>query len=179
MQEVVQKLAIPEEISSLLQKIGTHRVWLIGGMVYRTMAAVLYGSSMPDVDYDFLVDTDVSKVPDGWQMRRNRYGNPKFTKSDLEVDIVPLHTVHSILMRGLEPTIENYLSGTPLTVQSIAYALNEQKILGSVGMQAVLSRTVAVNNTEQLIYCAQKIGLSARELLEQKAQSMGFTAQYE
>ena len=156
-------------------------VWLIGGSVYRTLANRLYGTPSPDVDLDFIVERPVKefRLPTGWKVTQNKYGDPKFVHVCCSVDYIPLETVHSILRRRLEPTIDNFLTGTPLTIQSITYSVNDQKIIGEICIDALLRKEVAVNNLEQARIYAKRKGIPLNEIIERKAKSLQFTPIFE
>jgi len=157
-------------------------VWVIGSYVFGSLASALYDAppSCGDIscgDIDFIVENSCGAVqlPRGWSLQRNRCGNPKFVKDGLRVDYVPLSTVSSIVRRGLEPTIENYLRGTPLTVQSIAFDVRTSKVIGLVGMRAVQERTVAVHDPVELVIASELKGLSVEAYLTRKADKLRFT----
>ena len=123
------------ESLALVKQNSTGNIWLIGGFVYRNISSVLYGTPVPEIDLDFIVETPLDlQLPRGWELRVNRYNNPKWVNGSRQIDFVPINTVHSIVRRGIEPTIQNYLTGTPLTVQSIAYDVNNREIIGDIGI---------------------------------------------
>ncbi len=152
-------------------------IWLIGGFVYRNIASVLYGIDRPAVDLDFIVESisDDYTLPDGWTQINNHYGNPKLVRSDgLTVDLVPLNNVSSIIRRGLEPTIENFLTGTPLNIQSIVFDIKTSQVIGDIGSNAIIDRFVSVNDVEQLKICASHKGKTSNEVITEKAIALGF-----
>lgn len=152
-------------------------IWLIGGFVYRSIVSQLYGIPKLQVDYDFIVETtNEIRLPNNWELKYNRYGNPKFSNNTYNIDLVSLKNVHSIIRRGIEPTIENYLSGTPLTIQSIAYDCINKKVVGDIGIKAIQDKVVGINDFEQAIYYASKKEVSLKELIINKAESLGFRA---
>lgn len=165
-----------QEAVNIVRKNSSGKIWLIGGFVYRNIASIMYGTQKPKVDLDFIVEIPINKfnLPEGWIIQRNKFGNPKFVNGEKMIDYVPLRSIYSIISRDMEPTIYNYLSGTPLTVQSIAYDLQEKKIIGNTGINSLINRIVAVNNLEFAEYAAKKKGTSIRELLQKKAESMNF-----
>lgn len=165
------------ESVSLVKNNCQGEAWLIGGFVFRNIADSLYGTGKPEVDLDFIVANPLKDIdlPRGWHKGLNRYGNPKLTKEDgISIDFVPLQSVHSIVRRELLATIENFLTGTPLTIQSIAYDINEHKIIGDIGAEALVSKTVAVNNMEQAEIYAQKKEKSVSDIIQEKAKELGF-----
>jgi len=152
------------------------RNWLIGGHLYRSLAYLLYGTLRPSVDFDFVVEEPREKtvLPVSFELKENRYDNPKFVGKTFSIDFVPLATIHSINRRRLKPTIENYLTGTPLTVQSIAYEIGTSRLIGDVGIRALLCKEVGVNNLSQAKIYAEKKGQSIEEIIRKKADSLGF-----
>jgi hypothetical protein len=152
-------------------------IWLIGGGLSRELAALLHGGTVAEHDFDFVVERATEKVvlPKGWQVQTNKYGNPKFVKGSTKIDFIPLATVHSIKRRHLKPTIENLLSGTPFDVQSVALNTKTNKLVGELGLTAIQNKRFGVNNIEQAQFYAEKKGVELTKLIQQKAESMGFT----
>jgi hypothetical protein len=164
------------ECHALVSSLGCDRIFLMGGMVYRSIIASLYGTRRPDVDFDFIVDQLPSRIDvPGWNVIMNRYNHPKLSKGELVVDIAPFHSMTSIVRRNLLPNAENYLTGTPLNIQSILYSFNDDIIIGDIGKQALLEKAVKVNDREEAGLAAMKKGLTLRQMIEQKAKSTGFT----
>ncbi|HII14841.1 MAG TPA: hypothetical protein HA362_00850 [Nanoarchaeota archaeon] len=153
------------------------KVWLIGGSVYRNIAHILYGADKPKVDFDFIIESPKENIilPKGWKLGKNHYGNPKFLGRRFSIDFVPLHNISSILRRKLAPSIKNYLTGTPLTVQSIAYDVKGGKLAGEIGLKAIAEKTIGINNKEQAQIYALKKGISIEEMVRRKSESLGFT----
>ena len=149
--------------------------WLVGGYVCRGIIQELYGVPIGDYDFDFVVEgAREICVPNGWEQRANSYGNPKLIGPHYEIDYVPLKSIHSIVRRGLEPTIDNFLTGAPLTIQSIAYDVGSQKVIGEAGILAIKNKEVGINNLEQAQYRAQKKGVSLEELVAGVAAQFNF-----
>ncbi|PIN81013.1 hypothetical protein COV11_02830 [Candidatus Woesearchaeota archaeon CG10_big_fil_rev_8_21_14_0_10_30_7] len=152
------------------------KIWLIGGFLYRSLASKLYDLPSPDCDLDFIVEEPaIIYLSNGWVGTVNKYGNPKLNRENVSVDYVPLNTVQSIIKRDLSPTIENYLTGTPLTIQSIAYDVKERRIIGEQGIKSLLDRVVAINNVEQALIYSQRKNKSIDLILKEKADSLKFT----
>ncbi|MBI2635324.1 MAG: hypothetical protein HYW79_02155 [Parcubacteria group bacterium] len=165
------------EVLNILKKITLGNIWLIGGFVYRNIARGLYGTSKPSVDLDFIVEKVNQNLtfPLGWTNAHNRYGNPKFIRTDgLAVDFVPLNNISSILRRKVEPTIYNFLTGTPLTIQSIAYDVKNNRVIGSIGIKALQSKTISINDAEQAKIYANKKERAIEEIIQEKAKELGF-----
>ena len=152
-------------------------VYLIGGFLYRNIAHELYGTPKPEMDMDFIVEERQPEIrlPLGWGLQKNRFGNPKMTSSRGNIDIVPIHTVYQIETRGLEPTIWNFLAGTPLTNQAIAYDVNEGIVIGDSGIRALLDKTVGINDMDSIRNVAKKEEVTTDDYIAEKAKSLGFT----
>jgi len=161
---------------NLVQKNSSGKVWLIGGALSRSLNAILHGEKVNSFDFDFIVEKGNKKfdLPRGWEMRINKFGSPKFVKEDISIDYITLQSINQNIRRGLEPTIENFLSGNPFTIQAMAYDVNSKEIIGDVGLAALKSKTFEVNDLEQAKIAAEKKGISVNELILKKAKSMGF-----
>jgi hypothetical protein len=94
--------------------------------------------------------------------------------NQLSIDIVKLSDVVALSSRTLAPTIQSYLDTVPLTVQSIAYDLREQRIIGEAGIDSLLNRRVGVRhmNTAK----AYKNNGDVNTLIQSKAAELGFDA---
>jgi hypothetical protein len=168
------------EAVAIIQNNSRGKIWMIGGGVYRSISANLHGNELPAVDRDFIVEQGMVsfQLPLGWIVGRNRHGNPKFIheKAKRSIDYVPIDTTHSIITRNLAPTIENYLTGTPLNVQSIAYDVLNKKVVGEVGLRAISERRVRINNYAEAIYGSERKGMTLKEYVQKIADSLGFRA---
>lgn len=178
--EVVEKNDEYNEAVAILRNNDVRRIWLIGGFVYRTIASNLYGTEPPKIDLDFIIDhtPENPTLPIGWWIEKNNFGNYKYIRKNLSLDIVPITNIHSIVTNNLEPTIENYLLGTPLTIQSIAYDVSQKKVIGEVGISAALTQTVAVHNAEAMQYLSEKYDRSINSYILEKASSLGFKGEF-
>lgn len=161
---------------NIIEKNSHGKAWLIGGALSRELAALMHGGDVAEHDFDFVVEKSVLdfSLPKGWTKKTNKYGNPKFVGAGMTIDYIPIETVHSIRRRGLTPTIENFLSGTPFDVQSIAYDIDSGKLIGSVGLQSIQNKTFGINDLEQAHIFADKKGVPLEKLIKSKAASMGF-----
>lgn len=155
------------------------KFWLIGGGLFRKIVSRIYGSTQPPIkDYDFIIENPNSELvlPKGWQSSTNSFGNPKLISPDnLQVDFAYLSNLHQLRLRGLPPTIESYLTTTPLTVQSICFDFLEGRISGPIGIRAILTKTVEVNDLEWARWYAQKQNLTLEEYIKREADRLGFT----
>ncbi len=164
------------EALDIARKNTKGNLWLIGGTVSRLLVRELYGIPLHEFDYDFMCDALAAPlvVPDGWTVSHEKFfGNPTFFKGTLEVDVWPLVTHRYIQNYHLEPTIENFLNGTPFTVQSLVFDVKKQRLVGDVGIKSVLDRTFGVNNLEEARFLAGRKSVSIDERMKQKAETMG------
>ncbi len=167
-----------KEALALTRQFSEGNVWIIGGTVFRSIAQAWYGTSSENSDFDFIVEKLLLiNNLDGWNIGCTRFGSPRLKKADLLVDIVPLNDMVNIKRKDLAPTIDNYLATVPLTIQSIVYDITTKKIMGAVGINALKTRTVGINDSSTAIEYASSLGLSVNDLILEKASSLGFTPQ--
>ena len=153
-------------------------VWLIGGFLYQNIAAQLYGLEKQKAkDIDFIVENPADKIifPDNWEEKITSYNNPKLIRNDgLIVDLVPLKEINSIVRRNLPATIENYLIGVPLNIQSIVFDVNNSRVFGDIGINALLNKIVSINNLEEAKISSEHKKKSIEEIVKEKADMLGF-----
>ncbi|HME87106.1 MAG TPA: hypothetical protein VKE88_01735 [Candidatus Nanoarchaeia archaeon] len=167
-----------QEALSFAHTHSTGNIWLIGGTVFRNIARAAYGIGHTAADFDFVFEKpmhlDESTVPSGWMLKRNSFGNPCLSKDDISIDYIPLHTIALFKQRNLPSTIDSLINATPLTIQSIAFDIDEQRVIGHKGINAITSKIVAVNDLPELKnYCRLK-GIDPAEFLKRKAESLYF-----
>jgi hypothetical protein len=161
----------------IIRKNSQGKIWLMGSFVYKNIASAMYGIPKPEVDLDFLVEHPVGSfsLPKGWSVETNRHGNPKFVNGEKKIDYVPLKSLYSINFRELEPTIDNFLIGTPFTIQSMIYDIEKQNvILSEQGLDALLRRVVQVQDPYLASYAAVKKGKTVNEMIQKKAEELQF-----
>ncbi len=174
--EFIESDALYQEAFRIVQHNSSGKIWLIGGYLSRNLANILYGTGEPDKgDIDFIVEKlNPYFFASDWGIRINSYGNPKLRKGAVRMDVVPLDNVLSIRQRSLEPTIENYLTGVPLTFQSIAYDTTSGKIIGGIGKHSLKTRTIGINSPELIASTARKKGMTIDEYVDKYCRSFGF-----
>ncbi len=172
----LQKDTLYQEANKLAGNNSSGNRWLIGGYLFRRLSNILYGTGNPnDGDIDILVNKlNKNITADGWDLQINRYGNPKFLKGDISVDLIPLNNVLHIKRSKAEPSIESFISCVPLTVQAIVYDIQNEKLFGDVGIQAIETRTVGVNNLDSLRSAARKKSMTLDEYINKYTKSLGF-----
>ena len=161
------------EVLEIFKGNSSGSIWLVGGMVYKTLINKLYQTSLTTNDFDFVTHKeDIFDLPAGWSEHKTKHGEPRLQKGDTSVDVMWLENMHSILERGLDYKIEHYLSGVPLTIQSIAYDVREKTLLGTVGIEAISSKIVRVMNQDEYNYCLKVYG--DHYSVERYTQVLGF-----
>lgn len=169
------------EVLKIVENNSTGKKWLIGGYLSRNLSNLLYGTGEPEkADFDFIVgnlNKDVI-VPSGWEISKNKFGTLRLIKNNIEIDPIPINDIHSIKRRGLEYTIENWLTGTPLTTQSLCYDLANNKIIGDIGINSLLTKTIGINDRDSALNSAKQKGISVEEFVTKVAKSFKFKPQY-
>jgi hypothetical protein len=164
-----------QEILNLVRQNSKGKIWVIGGFVYRNLVAALYGGEIYDYDIDFIVDekNEVLKEVLGWRIEFNSYGNPNYVCDSNKMSFTDIHKAIRVL--GMpSPTIDDFLKGTPLNVQSIAYDIIENKMIGEIGKAAIARRELAVNDFAQANFYANRKKKKLEEILREKANELGF-----
>ena len=167
-----ENLALATEI---VRQNSNGKIWLVGGAVYRNLIREIYGGKEAKTDFDFIVEEEkeVITLPENWARLENHFGNPKLV-GKFEIDFVPLKKVYSIIRRSLEPLIENYLNCVPLNIHSIAYSIDDRRIVGEIGRKSLEERVVRINDLEMAREAAKKYVISVNNLIKEKAEDIGF-----
>ncbi len=164
------------DILKLLDVNTRGKVYMLGGGVFRQITSKYWKEKIEYRDFDFVAPEVVEELtlPRGWVAQKNSYGAHKVFTGETTIDLWSHAQQYSIVSRGLPFTIEAVLQLTPLTIQSIAYDLQENSVKGGAGLDAIRSRTVGVNCLDQAKhYCSLK-GFSVNEFIQQKAMALGF-----
>lgn len=164
------------EALDFINKNSNGDTYLIGGFIYRNLAHNLYGAQKPSVDLDFIIEKPVEyfNLPSGWKIAKNRFGNIKILGPKNPIDYVPIQNIHSIQFRQLTPSIQNYLTGTPLTVQSICYDIKNQELIGEIGINSIKEKLVKINNLDEALYGSKIKGKLLNEYIKDIADNLGF-----
>ncbi len=159
----------------VVKRNSSGKIWLVGSGVYKTFLNFLYDHTHSIKDWDFIAERIFFplELANGWTAEKNKHGNPKLTKGELVADLIDLRNIHSIKERKLEPDIEHYLTGTPLTIQSVAFDIDKKAVIGEMGIESVLTKTVGINNMKEHEYAAEIYG--DRYSAKRYAELLGFT----
>jgi len=165
-----------------IRKAYDKKIWLVGGFISDKAIQRLYGDATPcpkDVNLmlDRILDLGMIATPPGWYRTKTNFGNLRFKKESDQIDIWCLPGMKATGLPGHELTIEEYLDRVPLTIQSLAYDLEEGRILGSVGIDSIAERTVGVLSAIDAQEAASKRGQTIEQYLQIKAKKIGFYAE--
>ena len=171
-----------EEALNIAKKNSTGKIWAIGSFVYRNIIKEIYRGGLQklsEIDIDFLVEDKPEGrmyIPRGWELRMTSYLNPYFLQKEkkIMVDLNFLPNMHSILTRNLEPILKHFLTGTPLTIQSLAYDCDKKVIFGNIGKRSIEQKRVEINNLNEAGFEAKKKGITLGELVKEKADELRF-----
>jgi hypothetical protein len=164
------------EVLDLVKKNSRGKIWIIGGFVYRNLVSALYGGDAYNHDIDFIVEerNDILTEVPGWQIQINKYGSQNYVKESNRMSFTDIRKV--IRVSGTtNPTIEEFIEETPLNIQSIAYDLVENKLIGEKGIEAILHKTSSINNAGQAEFYAKRKGKDLDELIKEKARELHFS----
>lgn len=161
----------------IVRKCASGKIWLVGSGIYKTLINIFYDANVVIKDWDFVVDglkNDYESVfvRNSWNVNCNQHGSIKIDKNGIFSDVIPLSNIHSIKQRGLAPEIINYLSGVPFSVQAMAFDVNSGELFGEDGLKSILSRTIWVNNQNELDYAKDIYG--DKYLIENFATGLDF-----
>jgi hypothetical protein len=166
-----------KEAKEIVKKNSEGNVWLIGGFIYRNIVAGLYGTEKPKIDLDFIIQKPIEKfiLPEGWKKIKNHFGNPKFVGPNFEIDFVPLKKIYSIKHRKLYSSIKNYLSGTPLNIQSIVYDFKKNELKGERSFWSIENKFIIPNSNYHLLeFAAIDKNKKVDEYIIDMAKSLNF-----
>ena len=171
-----------EEAFNIAKKNSTGKIWAIGSFVYKNIIKEIYREKLQklsEIDIDFLVEGKPEGrmyIPRGWELRMTSYLNPYFLQKEkkIMVDLNFLSNIHSILTRNLEPILKHFLTGTPLTIQSLAYDCDKEVIFGNIGKSSIEQKRVEINNLNEAGFEAKKRGITLGELVKEKADELRF-----
>lgn len=172
--------------SRAMGRRGQANIWIIGGFVYRPIIKALYGpiKEPSQTDIDFLISRGPASeevyAPKGWEIKRTEAGYFYMEKEKIRIDPNYLYSFHSIGLvagaMGSLPKFKHFFKATPMDIQSIAYDLTDRSIgvIGDLGIKAIKTRKVRVNNLEEAIFESQKRGMKLENFVREKAEELGF-----
>jgi hypothetical protein len=178
-----------EEVMEIVRKNSYDAHYMVGGMVYRNLAIAYHKEKDENVlkaagkaDFDFLVLGKPRRVcvPSGWRIRegiRSSYGgyhnerkhSITLVSSECKIDLI---SINDIAPHKKKAGLLDYFAAVPLDVQAVA-ALPEHNFVVGHGINAIVSRTVKLQNRNGLIF-APAIPSDAIVYAETKARSLGF-----
>lgn len=163
------------EVFDLVNRNSNGKIWLFGGYLYRNLIAALYGRKPYSYDIDFIVEerNEMLENVTGWNIKVNSYGVENYERMTNRTSITDIRKV--VRVEGLKNfTIEEVITGTPLNIQSIAYDLQENRIIGQRGIEALRAKLIKVNNIAQAKFYAERKGKELKDIVIEKAEELGF-----
>lgn len=162
-------------------------LWLAGGQIYRTIVNKLYRQPMLNIfDFDFLIERPIQQWDDvvvpNWQRSSTGTGGVRLQQGKKQVDIAYLtqavHVDDAVRTQTMttDELLTSYFRRTPLTIQSIVYNTSTGMLMGSIGVEAIIERTVAINGRFECEAYCRRHGFTIEDFVQQKASSLGFRA---
>lgn len=173
-------------LTTVRNVVGDSRIWVIGSTVYRSVIKGLYQNIKDERIHDFDVivkkipDSIKLKVPDGWTYSESGLGNPSLSKEEISIDIVPIRNAVINIIPAKTKTIatwsqiEGYQKDVPFNVQSILYDIQNNKIIGEVGINAIKSKCIKVLNIDDALGMCKRRRISLYKSIKVKASSLKF-----
>jgi len=164
-----------QEVLELVKMNSEGKIWVIGGYVYKNIASALYSTSPYEYDIDFIVEKRKDELAAvlGWDLKINRYGSKNYIRKENKMSFTELGKAVRV-SGALNPTIDDFLRETPLNIQSIAYDIEQHSLIGEIGIEALQSKIVKVNNLPQAKFYAHRKENTLEQILQEKAQELGF-----
>lgn len=169
-----------QEAYKIVSENSSGNLWVVGGFIFRNLISRLYKNNcLSSPDFDFVVEKPIDNLawPEDWGVSTNKCGDPRIRKQEKVIDYIPLQSVFRNSVgksRNYCGGIEGYLIGVPLTIQSIAYNLKENKLIGKIGINSILTKTIKINDIEEAEQVAKRKGISLREYVEMTANQLDF-----
>jgi len=165
------------EVLRLVRENSKGKIWLMGGFLYRNLVRELYEPTREiyTADIDFFVEerSDMLKNVSGWSKYTNSYGAENYMNGKTKISFSELKK--AIRESGKSPkTIEELLKEVPFTIQSMAYDLDENKLIDEGGIEALLSKSIGINDKIQAEFYARQHNTSVKEMLETKSKELNF-----
>jgi len=137
-------------------------LYLIGGYVYRNIISRLYNiDAWNKHDVDFIAaEFYLEKLPINWLVEEHGVkGLPdsckgwKITTNEGKIFDISIFRKHACSVLTKEnPDINSYLKNVPLSIQSIAYDVENKKVLGNEGIKSIKERKFWYNNKNNVLF---------------------------
>jgi hypothetical protein len=174
LKQILSKNSFYKEALSLVKRNSESKVYLVGSFVYRTL---IEGNADSLKEIDFIVKELNENVvlSNEWNTKINAFGHISFVKNEYKIDPIQLTKHINIVRKNLSPSIESYLASVPLNIQSIAYDVDEDKLIGTEGIKAIQNKIIKLNNKDHARYsCENFYHYSVEDMILKVANSFGF-----
>ncbi len=157
----------------LVRKNSNGKIWVMGSFVFRNIASKVYNLPKPIIkDYDFVVEKMV--ISPEMKYSLNHFGGLKIDNGLKKTDIWELKETYLIKKNNLNPTIENCLKTASLNIQSIAYDIEENKIIGETSLRGIIDKKILANNIENFQYYVNAYKITMEDYINAQIRKWGF-----
>ncbi len=178
-----------DAISIVRQNSDGGKTWVVGGLVFRNIVGALDPTNQENIfDFDFIIEKEINKgkliVPKGWGLIETHFGDPRLVKGNMQIDIWSLNKAIDPGDKGAienmttNEKLESYFRRVPLTIQAIAYDVENKKIIGEKGIKAIKDKLIEVNKPEECLSFCKARKISVRNFISKKAKDLNFKAIY-
>lgn len=145
------------------------KVLKFGSDVYARLIELIHGINLHlKRDQDFLLEMPkegkIITPPKGWHFRYTQYGTPYLKKGLKRNDINFL----SNFVEDTEPTLENFFPLNPFNIQAIVYDFEKERIVGDIGMNAINTLVLRINNLQRAKETARRRGMKLEDLIKER-----------
>lgn len=167
--DTLQESPYWETVLAIAKKHDKGQPLLVGGKLYRTIIEVMYGypARAECVDFDWLLIDPRDKkahlsLPKGWhhEYAFTPYGAKDAgvngsrrikNRNGLSIDLISTDGIEQIKNGRLPQGIVGYLMSVPLDIQAIALDIEDRRLYGEAGANAIVNRQVGINNYESYV----------------------------
>lgn len=153
--------------------------YVIGSFIYKKLIKALYRLDLTEPkEINYLVSRHRSKdtftLPERWKLKYEK-GNPFiYSHDDRKLTISTLSSFHFIRNGQRSESIGSYLGCVPFNINSIAFDLQSNRIIGKAGIEAISERILRVSNMEAARHYVKKNKIDKLdEHLREKAETLG------
>ena len=168
------------ESSEILKKNFPNGAYLTGSYLYGNIVSKLYGKKQPTVELDYLVKEEINNLdlPENWTKLKDKEGKTKLIGPKYNIHIMPIN-FYSI-RPDIFNILEDYLSRTPLSIQSMVYDINNEELVGENGIYSLDYRVLIPNMDFDLVRkIAKEKGKGPYEYIYDNAKKLGLSIAFQ
>lgn len=176
LEQATNKYPVDVALDSI-KEVYDGKLWIVGGFISSVAIPLLHGYSVSyhsDLDILLAENTDLEKIKlsKEWIRGKTVFGSLRFEKGYDQTDIFCLPDIQVIKDKGLDCSLNSYLKIVPLTIQRLAYDVEEKKVCDEVGLSSLETKTVMLNCEREYYSSSCK---TPEEYIRHKAKKLGFT----